>query len=160
MKSITPTDICEYKTLNSLDIDTAEIGATGITILPEKSSYSQESTLKSHTGDFVKWLKINNPDLAVEYNTAPTLNLCSNNIWLPLVFLASDVSTLMYLQLVSDYLSEKAMGLLKGDKLRVNFTVVTKDKVNGKYKKLKFEGDSDSFGKLTESFDLDKLAND
>ena len=160
MKSITPTDICEYKTLDSLDIGTAKIGATGITILPEKSGHSQEFTLKSHTGDFVKWLKLNNPDLAVEYNTAPTLMLRSDNIWLPLVFLASDVSIPIYLQLVYDYLFEKADRFLKKEEPRVSLTIVTKDKVNGKYNKLKFEGDRDSYNKLIENFNLDKFAND
>ena len=160
MKLIEPTDVCEYRTIDSLDIGSAEIGTSGITILPEIAGYSKKLTLKSSTGDFVKWLSSEKPDLAVKYNKAPKLALHSDHILLPLVLLASDVSIHFYLQLVYDYLCEKAKNLIKGEEVRVRLKVVAKDDKSGKHNELEFEGNQESLSKLLENWDLDRFTND
>ena len=81
-----------------------------------------ERILYSATGDFEKWLKKNKPEINVEVEKADRkLVLQSGDYWLPLVFLAGDVTLPIYLNIVANYLYEKIKGRVKGRKTESTF---------------------------------------
>ncbi len=135
----------------------SESGASGISFVAESIGNKGALGIKADFVDFGKWLATEHPDLAVGMPSAiPKIVLRGADIWLPLVYL-SDVSVQIFLKMVAAYLYERAKGALKGDRPRVDFSVVYLDKRAGKTKRFKFSGDADTLGKAIKRFDLDNF---
>ena len=124
-------------------------------LLPEKYRDCDEPVMKDDAGDFSKWLIQNKPELNVEVRKADKrLVLHSNDYWLPLVFLASDVTLPFYLNLVASYVFDRMRGALRGEHARVHFEALYEDKKKGKMKKFSFHGDMDKLQKIIDRFDV------
>lgn len=153
-------EICELINIeNDSDFDDfIKTNAKGLAMLPEKLPYSDKLAMKSDAGDFAKWLQANSSAINVEIKHADRrFVLRSGDYWLPLVFLANDVSLPIYLNLVSSYLFEKMKGALKGEKVRVHLSAEYQDQQNGIVKKFNFEGDVDTLQNVIKKFDLNKF---
>jgi len=93
----------------------------GIAVVHEGYRDIEGSVAQPDSGDFVKWVRANKPDINIDVPTYDKqLVLRSNDYWLPLVFLASDITLPIYLNLVANYLYDKSKGLLKGETQRVD----------------------------------------
>jgi len=158
-----PRDICE---LVAVDDDSAfknYLGSdpSGFAVVPEKYPDCEGHVLPSGSGDFAKWVKRNAPEIKVQVNKADKhLMLRSGEYWLALVFLASDVTIPVYLNIVANYLYDKMKGTLKGEKDRVHLSAIYEDKKEGVSKRFNFEGDSDSLQKAITKFKLNEFMDD
>lgn len=76
---------------------------------------------------------------------------------MPIVFLASDVTLPIYLNLVANYLYDKSKALLRGEQNRVHFSAVYEDKSTGTTKKFIFEGNEEALQKAIKKFDVNKF---
>ncbi len=124
--------------------------AKGLLFVHEPFREIEDVVAQPDTGDFVKWIKKNCPEIAVETQKYQKhLALRSNDFWLPIVFLASDVTLPIYLNLVANYLYDKTKGLLKGEQNRVHFSAVYEDKTTGTTKNSFLKGTKRLFKKLS-----------
>lgn len=156
-------DIAEIKTLKE-DESFKHFLSTkqcGILIAPEETPFCNQLTVKSEAGHFAKWIKNNYHEIDVVLDPEkPKLVLHSHDVFLPLVFLASDVSFPIYLNIVSNYLYEKMKGLLEGEKVHARFSVVFEDKPRGITKRFDFEGDVNSLQKVIKRLDLNRFLDE
>jgi len=131
---------------------------SGISIMKEQYPDCSEPILKPESGDFAKWLRSNHSQINLVYEKpGKRLLLRGNDYWMPLVFLASDISLPIYLNLVSSYVYEKMKGSLPHEKARVHVEVVFQDKKNGVLKSFKYEGDINGLEKSVGKFDINKF---
>lgn len=136
-------------------------GPRGVTIVPETFGEPPRLAVRASAGDFAKWVKVNAPTVPVEMRQpADRLVLRSADYWLPLVFLASDVSVQFYFNLVANYIYDKLKGALKGDSVRVRFSAVYEDPQTGAIKRFDFEGDEQALAKAIKRFDLNRFLDD
>jgi len=135
-------------------------GNNGILVVHEKYRNSDEIVAQPDSGQFIKWIRINHPEIKVEEQLyEKRLVLHSNEYWLPVVFLASDVTLPIYLNLVASYLYDMSKGLLKGENQRIHFSAVYEDKKKGITKRINFDGDENSLQKTIKRFDVNQFMN-
>lgn len=162
MTFIEPKEVCELSKIENLPIDKSIVsGKNGIVIVPESYGEVGSSVVKADAGDFIKWLKTESPNIETHNDIeVPKLVLRSGDYWLPLVYLANNIALPVYLNLVANYLYDKARGALKGDTTRVHLSAVYEDKEAGVFKKFDFEGDTESLQKAIKRFDLNKFLDE
>jgi hypothetical protein len=132
---------------------------TGVTFVPR--SVHGKPVLEADVGDFAKWLRQSNPDLAVSLpDETGRLDQRSNELWLPLMLLASDTSVSVMLGIVANYLYDRAKGLLASDKQKIHLSLVYEDEVAGKTKKLTYSGDPEGLAKVMKKFDANRFLDD
>src|SRR6266508_3707693 len=93
-----------------------EVERTGILFLPDQDwQGTGEDVFKPETFNFIKWAKQKTqiPINAASVLETKVLELRSSDFWFPLVYLFSDASLQIYLNLVASYLYDKIRGLLK-----------------------------------------------
>ena len=130
----------------------------GLIVLPEKHPGCDDLVMKDDAGDFSKWLIQNNPELKVEVRKTDKWQLLrSSDYWLPLVFLASDVTLPFYLSLVANYVYDRMRGALRGERARVHFEAYYEDKEKGATKKFSFHGDVETLQQTIDRFNVDKF---
>ncbi|MCR1770876.1 hypothetical protein [Burkholderia glumae] len=132
-------------------------GQGGIGLVPEP--YGNTSLgLKADGADFAKWLKQQRPELPISLPiSSPRITLHSVDVWLPLIYLSSDVAMPVLLNLVSNYLYDKLKGKLPQDRPKVHLSVMYQNKRDGTTKRFEFSGDDDSLSKAIKRFDLDNF---
>lgn len=139
----------------------AETVATGVAFLPEPTGHDGVIGLKPDYGDFLKWLTATHPQVAL---TLPPdsrkVVLRSADIWLPLAYLASDMSVQVFLNMAASYLYDRSKGILKGDSPRMHLSIVYEDRKAGKTKRLDFAGNADELSKVVKKFDPNNFFND
>lgn len=134
---------------------------TGLRIVPEAYRDGSQPLVKAEAGNFAKWIRAHNTSINVDLDEkSPRLILRSGDIYLPLIYLASDIGLPIYLNLVSSYIWEQMKGALKSDNTRVHFSAEYEDKVNGTVKRFNFEGDADSLKNAIKRFDLNRFLDD
>ena len=132
----------------------------GIRFVPETHGKSMIS-LKADSGDFAKWLRTQEPELPISIpESTPKIVLHGADVWLPLIYLASDTSVQLFLNMAASYLYDKARGSLKTDHPRIHMTVIYHDKKARKTKKFEFSGDSDSLKNAVKRFDINNFFSD
>lgn len=130
----------------------------GLRFVPEPYSPDTLPSLPLDSGDFAKWVRQHNPSLAISIPTAtPKVLLRNADIWLPLVYLASDISVQVFLNMAASYLYDKAKGSLKNEQPRVHMRAVYQDKQSGTTKEFEFHGDADALAKAIKKFDLNNF---
>jgi hypothetical protein len=134
----------------------ANQSSSQILFVAEQNGRDTGHVLKPDTGDFVKWLKSENPGLPVEVERAKTLVLHSNDVWIPLAFLANDIALPVYLNMVSSYLYSRFKNALKGEKARVHLSAEYAD-ADGAVKRFTFEGDQEALEAAIKKFDLNRF---
>ena len=113
---------------------------------------------QGETGNFVKWLRINNKNINVEYERGTSkLIMESHEIWFPLVFLANNIALPIYLNIVANYLCEKSKGLLQGENIQAHLNLIHEDKKTGKIKRLNFSGNHEALNSVIEKINLNKF---
>jgi hypothetical protein len=148
---VTIEDDSEYK-------DFLSKGVRGLRFIPTSREPDDAPSLAADTGDFAKWAREHNALLQIAGLTgAPKLVLKSDDLWLALVFIASDVSLPLFLNMVANYLYDKARGSLRSDPPRVHMSAVYHDAQAGKTKKFEFSGDEESLAKAIKKFDLNEF---
>jgi hypothetical protein len=136
-------------------------GGQGLRFVPDARSPGDPATLTSDFGDFAKWVRQQSPSLRISVPAdAPKLVLRSADVWLPLVYLASDTSLQLFLNMAASYLYDKAKGALKNDQARIHMSAIYHDKQAGKTKKFEFSGDADALAKAIKKFDLNNFFDD
>ncbi|MGE5343309.1 MAG: hypothetical protein ACM3SY_17715 [Candidatus Omnitrophota bacterium] len=133
----------------------------GILILPcEKWGSFDCSPFMSETFNFFKWIKQNSIKESVsilEGKEKKIAELRSDKIWFPLVYLFSDITLPIYLNLVANYLYERLKGALVTDKHEVRVEAFIEDKRDKKTKRFLYEGSYRGLKEITKRVDLDKL---
>ena len=130
----------------------------GLVLVPRPYQGCDGVVLSADGADFSKWLRISRPELNVEVRKPDKLiDLHSVDYWLPVVFLASNVTLPVYLNLVANYLYDRMKGALKGEKSRVRMEAIYVDHEECVTKKFVFEGDVDALEKSIERFDVNKF---
>jgi hypothetical protein len=131
---------------------------SGVKFVPEKYGEINEPTIKSDFGDFSKWLHTTRPEIKIDVDrSVKKLILRNNDIWLPLAYLATDITLPIYLNIVSNYLYDRIKGVLTGDKSRVHLEAVYKDKNDGVTKIFSFDGDGETLKSVIKKFDLNSF---
>lgn len=131
---------------------------SGLQVVPKNYRTCKGKLVSSDAGDFTKWLKRNHPVIPVSMNKGDgILDLRSSDIWMPLVFLASDVSVPIFLNLVSNYVYDRMKGALKNDKARVHLDVIYRDEKSGVTKEFRYEGFIEDLQKVIKKFDLNQF---
>lgn len=126
----------------------------GLRLIPESHGHNRKQCLAPDSGDFYKWLRTHEPNIPISLPEGhPKLVLHSAEIWLPLVFLASDTSFQIFLNIVANYLYDRSKGLLKHESNVIHFAAIRENKKNGEILKLEFSGDSQDLAKLIKKFD-------
>ena len=134
---------------------------SGISFVPEVYQSTGAPSLAHDFGDFAKWVREKDPSIPVSIPAnIPKLLRRNADVWLPLVYLASDTSVQVFLNMAANYLYDKAKGALKGDKPRIQLRVVYQDKTAGKTKRLEFSGDAEALGKAIGRFDVNNFFDD
>lgn len=152
--------ICEFRDIDH-DSDFREFmeaNPTGIAIIPEKYGNLENPSHKSRAGDFAKWMKLTNSQINVSLKPAnQRIVLRSGDYWLPLVFLAQDVTLPVYLNLVASYIYDRMRGTLKGENPTVRLKAEYHDKKHGVTKLFVFEGDSQALADTIKKFDINQF---
>jgi hypothetical protein len=158
MDEIKSREICEI--VDVVDASSfhgfIERSAGGIRMVPEPYGPDTANVLKPDTGDFVKWIKVTRPDVTVEVERAKTLVLHSNEVWIPLAFLAKEFGLPLYLNLVSSYLYDRFKNALSSAPPRVHLSAEYSD-IDGTVRRFNFEGDHDALKAAIKKFDLNKF---
>lgn len=162
MADLNPQEILDLVTVQNDDRFQAFLqrDPSGILMVAEPYADIERPVIKEDAGDFAKWLRINHPEVHVEVQEGDRLVLRSANIWLPLVFLASDIALPIYLNLVSSYLYARMKGALRNDKPRVNLSAEYQDPSTGVIKRFNFEGDIDALRNAVQKLDLNRFFNE
>ena len=163
MSVLEPKEICEIKTVkeDSEFKNYIDSNPNGFKIISSEYPDCEGKVLYSDTGDFSKWVRRSHPNVNVETQKADKkLLLRSGDYWLPLVFLASDITIPIYLNIVANYLYDKMKGALKGEKARVHLSAMYQNTPDGITKKFEFEGDVDALQKAITKFNLNKYMED
>lgn len=136
-------------------------GTGGIRIIPDESFRDFEGHVhQPEAYRLAKWLRQKHPTVPVSMEDAPVVDLRSEEYWLPLVFLATDVTLPFYLNLVANYVYDMARGALKHDKTNVQLEVVHTDSKTGKAKRFSYKGPVDGLKACVKKFDLGSMMQD
>ena len=113
-----------------------------IKIVPEFYNGSNEKSLHRDSGSFAKWIHNNNPEIYIEYNPdIKKISLHNNEIWLPLVFLSSDISAQIYIGLVINFMYDKLKSSLSGEKNKAKVNFSFECTVGDTHKAFNYSGD-------------------
>lgn len=155
-------DICEFSNVEDEAYFLEHAGrlASGLAIVAEPQTELNSRLLKADAGDLAKWIRKEYPNINVHTDIQnPKLVLRSAEYWLPLVFLASDISLPIYLNIVASYLYEKMRGSLKGDTSRVHLNVEY-TRQDGSARRFSFTGDASALQKVIKRFDLNEFLDE
>lgn len=153
-------DLCEELNYSANDEYQQYLKTTpsGIKFLPEKCPEVSELLLKSETGTFVKWIKKNHKSINLEIPPkSQKLSLNSNEYWMPLVFLASDMSLQVYLGIVASYIYDRTKGMLSNDKRGVHLKAVYNDQKLQVSKEFVYDGSIEGLENIIKKIDVNKL---
>jgi hypothetical protein len=131
---------------------------TGIKIVAESYSNLPDKIIKLSAGPFAKWLRLYHSEVKVDLpHDIPKLALHDREFWLPLVYLANDVTLQMFLGIVANYIYDRMKGALKGENKTVHLEAYYRDQQDGLTKKFKYDGPARESTKLFKKFDLNKF---
>lgn len=129
-------------------------GGQGLCFVPEPYGNNTQLSMASDSGDFAKWIRQHDPSITISLPTnTPKVILRNADVWLPLIYLASDTSVQVFLNMAASYLYDKARGALKNEKTRIHMRAIYQDKQEGKTKKFEFSGDAEALAKVIKKFD-------
>jgi hypothetical protein len=163
MSDLQPKDVCELVTIEPDDSfkTFAQSSPSGVALVPQSYGDHEKPVIKAAAGDFAKWMAAAHPEIKVSLpKDTERLVLHSQDLWLPLAFLASDISLPIYLNLVSSYLYERWKGALRKDNPRVHVSAEYEDKSAGVTKRFNFSGDAEALKLAMKKFDLNEFLND
>ena len=113
--------------------------------------YAQE------TIDFIKFCRQNNPDHSFDVladGNVKLRSLHSFDIWLPIIWVATEVLLPIAINVVSNFISDKLKGREK-EEANVDVTMIVKRK--NEEKTIHYHGDAKTFKESFEKIDLNKM---
>lgn len=134
------------------------VGSSGVYLKAEQFGESAELALRSDGGDFLKWAKETSPEIKLGMQEVEKrLVLKSADIWIPLAYLASDITIPVYLNILANYLYDRLRGSIGSNNTKIHFSAVYKESDNGTTKKLTFSGNADALEKVIKKFDANSF---
>lgn len=130
----------------------------GIFLSAEDNFRKDKLILKPEAYPFSKWIKQNREGISVTIDTCESLiDLKSEEYWIPIAFLAQDVSFQIFTSALYDYLKFRVRGALQGEVAIVHFSAIFKsDKC---YKKLDYSGPVEGLKKF-KNIDLNEIMSE
>ncbi len=126
-----------------------------IKIIPTDFDRHDCKTLPSGVGSYAKWIKQNYPELVVDMATSiKKVDYRDESLWLPLVYLAADISLPFYLGLVINYVYDKLKGLRR-DRIRkssINLETEYIDEKKKISKRFKYSGTVEGLESFIEKY--------
>ncbi len=130
-----------------------------ILCIPENiTKQSSYNVVPAQTYDFAKWLRKKREDISIDVVKSEGIkSLHANELWMPIVILASDMSVQVYLGLVSSYIYDRIKGALKHDRTDVHIQAYYEETREGVIKKFSYNGSVEGFEKVAKQFDVNKF---
>ena len=145
LKEIEPTQECKEFIENS----------KGIFLSAEEDFRKDHEVLKPETYNFAKWFKQYKPEIPIKISQCENIvDLRSDEIWLPLYFLATDISLPLFLNFIYDYLKVMLRGSLAKDKPIAHLNVIYKEK--DKFINVQYDGHIEGLKKINK-IDINKI---
>ena len=132
-----------------------KLHTTDFVALPQK--YCEEYYFAKETIDFIKFCRQNNSDYTFDIladGDVKIRSLHSFDIWLPVLWISSQILLPIAVNLVSNFISDKLKGREKED-AKVDVTLIVKR--DNEEKILHYNGDAKTFEKTFEKIDLNKM---
>lgn len=138
---------------------------SGILVLPSPNwRGTSDSVYLPETFNFLKWAKnvqkIEPRISLAEVENTKVADLRSYDIWLPIVYLFSDVSLQIYLGIVSSYVYDKLKGALQNEDQKIDIEAYVEDKKKGQIKKFSYHGSYKGFKEVAEKININELLDD
>lgn len=131
---------------------------SGLMFMPEKYGECNDLVVKSGAGSFAKWVKQKHPEIHIDYpKDCKKLVLNNNDYWMPLTFLATDITLPVYLNIVASYIYDFMKGSLRGESAKVHIEVVYQDEKNGVTKSFKYSGGPEGLQQAIKKIDVNKF---
>lgn len=134
----------------------SKLNFTGILAVPQKYK-ENEYYFAKETIDFLKYCKQQQSDYPCDVLAEGDIqirSLHSFDIWLPVIYIASNFLVPVVVNLVSDYIFNKMKGR-ENESAKVDFTMLLKD--GKKEKIIHYSGDAKTFKESFEKIDITKL---
>jgi hypothetical protein len=151
------TSFEQYFELDNVSLETQKkLMSVDILAVPTKYQ-DNEFYFAQETIDFLKFCRQNNPQYNIDVLADTDIrirSLHSFDLWLPVIFIATNVILPIAVNLVSDYIKEKMKGREKED-VKVDVTFIVKRE--SEEKSLHFSGDAKTFKETFEKIDLNKM---
>jgi len=152
-------DYNEYFNIENVSNSTREkLERIDIMAVPIKYK-ENEYYFAQETIDFIKYCRQSDQNHTYDVladGDIKVRSLHSFDLWLPVIFIASEVLFPIAINIVSNYIWDKSKGREKEDK-KVDITFIIKDKKNKKKKKIHYNGNADDFKKVFEKIDINKM---
>ena len=117
--------------------------------------------LMPETYRFAKWMRSKRADVHIDVTASEgTHVLKSSEYWMPLVFLASNVSLPMFIGLITSYVYDMAKGRLQHQPQTIHTQVFYQDEATKKTKKFTYSGSVEGLEKTFEHFDINAFMED
>ena len=142
-------------TIKNDDVLINKINTTDIIALPQKHTDDKYYFAKE-TVDFVKYCRQNDQNHSYDILSDGDIEkrtLHSFDIWLPIIFVASQVLLPIAINVVSDYITDKRKGR-EDEEAQIDVTFEVKHKK--KYKSIHFKGNAEQFNETFKNVDLDR----
>lgn len=156
----TTIDFSDYYSKNGISANTQSKTET-IEFLAVPTRYEDHRYyFAQETVDFLKYCRIMSPEHSFDIlsdETAQVRSLHSFDIWMPVIWVASNVLLPLAVGLISNYIWEKMKGR-EEEPAKVDVTLLVKNGVKEKY--LHYSGDAKTFKESFEQIDLNKMWSD
>lgn len=131
----------------------------GILCVPENiTKQSPYNVVNPQTYGFAKWIRKNRKDITINVAQSEGVrSLHSDDLWMPIVILASDIPMQVFLGLVSSYIYDRIKGALKHDKTNIHIQAYYKETAEGVTKKFSYAGSVEGFEKVAKNFNVNKF---
>lgn len=147
----------QYFELDGVSLETQKkLKTVDILAIPQKYN-ENEFYFAQETINFLKYCRKNNPQYDIDILADADIqirSLHSFDLWLPAIFITSNIILPIAVNLVSDYIQEKIKGREKED-VKVDFTLIVKQE--NEEKSLHYIGDAKAFKEIFEKIDLNKM---
>jgi len=129
-----------------------------ILLMPEDDFREGHRVLKPEAYQLAKWVRQNQPEIKINVQECEEkIDLKSEEIWLPLIFVSQHMSLPLALNAIYDYIKFKIKGLLNKEKPKVHLSIICKE--GKKTKKISYDGPVSGFEKFKD-FDINKFMED
>lgn len=150
-------DFSEYYSSNNVSKCTQDkLNSTDILAVPTAYK-NKEYYFAQETIDFIKYCRENTQEYSFDILSDDDIqvrSLHSFDIWMPIIWVASNVILPIAINMVSSYINEKLKGReTEGAKVDVTFLV----KSSTEEKSIHYSGDAKTFKKSFEKIDLNKM---
>lgn len=133
-------------------------GEYDILLMPEDDFRKGHRVLKPEAYKLAKWTMKNRPEIKISVlECEEKIDLKSEEIWLPLIYISQSVTLPLALNTIYDYLKFRIKGLLNKETPNVHLDIICKE--SDKTKKISYNGPVSGLDKFKD-FDINKFMED